>query len=177
LREAAAFLAGRGGAGSTPTAPDASRDGSPQPQQREGLRPLDHLQPEHEAVQALGVSPETAKRFGAGYAPKGILRGRLAIPIHDRAGVLIAYCGRAVREEEPKLIFPNGFDPASVILNAHRITAGDLALVRDPLHVLTACESGIENVVALLTATANAAQLSALAALMQEKQCETLDIH
>jgi len=46
------------------------------------------------------------------------------------------------------LLFPNGFDPRIAILNANRIVEGDLFLVRDPLQVLTAHESGIENAVA-----------------------------
>ena len=75
----------------------------------------------------------TAEAFGAGYAPKGIMRGRLAIPIHDRDGKLLAYCGRTVKDESPTLTFPNGFDPAAVIFNAHRIGGGELTLVRDPL--------------------------------------------
>ena len=51
-----------------------------------GFKPLDYLVPDHEALAALGVTAETLKAFGAGYAPKGILRGRLALPIHDRSG-------------------------------------------------------------------------------------------
>ena len=121
LREAAEFLAGRSGGSSSPTKGDSSRNGSPQPLTEKGLRPLEYWQASYQAVQALGVSPETCAHFGAGYAPKGIMRGRLAIPIHDRAGTLLAYCGRAVKDESPSLIFPNGFDPRGAIFNAHRI--------------------------------------------------------
>ncbi len=176
LREAAEFLAGRGGVSTTPPKGDGSRNDSPQPQEERGLRPLDYLQASHEAVQALGVSAETCAHFGAGYAPKGIMRGRLAIPIHDRAGNLLAYCGRAVKEESPALIFPNGFDPRGAIFNAHRVVEGDLFLVRDPLHALTAHEGGMENVVAFLTETVTAQQLEQLAALMDDRKCEHLEI-
>ena len=178
LREAAAFLSGVNG-GAAARLPDASRDGSPQPQQGQGLRPLDYLQATHEAVQALGLAPETCAAFGAGFAAKGIMRGRLAIPIHDRAGTLLAYCGRAVKDdsESPRLIFPNGFDPRGVIFNAQRLTAGDLFLVRDPLQVLSAHENGIENACCFLTETASAQQLEQLAALMDERGCEQLEIY
>ena len=74
------------------------------------------------------------------------------------------------------LIFPNGFEPTSVIFNADRVAAGELRLVRDPLQVLTALESGIENVVAFLTETITARQLEMLASLMDEKQCETVEL-
>ena len=176
LREAAEFLAGKTGGGSPRGQDNGSRNDSPQPRGEQGFRPLDYLQPTHEAVQALGVSPETAGHFGAGFAPKGILRGRFAIPLHDPAGVLLAYCGRAVKDESPLLLFPNGFDPRATIFNANRIVEGDLFLVRDPLQVLTAYESGIENVVAFLTENVTALQLEQLAALMDERKCEHMEM-
>jgi hypothetical protein len=46
------------------------------------------------------------------------------------------------------LVFPNGFRPEAYIFNAHRVTEGELYLVRDPLEVLRVHESGVENVVA-----------------------------
>jgi hypothetical protein len=177
LREAAEFLSGRGGGSSPPAKSDGSRNDSPQPQTEKGLRPLDYLQAAHEAVQALGVSPETAGYFGAGFAPKGVMRGRFAVPVHDPAGILLAYCGRAVKDESPLLLFPNGFDPRIAIFNANRIVEGDLFLVRDPLQVLTAYESGIENIVAFLTENVTALQLEQLAALMDERKCEHLEFH
>ena len=177
LREAAEFLSGKSRRSSSQAKADSSRNDSPQPMIEKGLRPLDYLQTTHEAVKALGVSPETAGHFGAGFAPKGIMRGRFAIPLHDPAGVLLAYCGRAVKDESPLLLFPNGFDPRTTIFNAHRIVEGDLFLVRDPLQVLTAHESGIENVIAFLTEYVTALQLEQLAALMDERRCEHLEIH
>ena len=92
------------------------------------------------------------------------------------AGILLAYCGRAVKDESPLLLFPNGFDPRIAIFNANRIVEGDLFLVRDPLQVLTAHESGIENVVAFLTENVTALQLEQLAALMDERKCEHLEM-
>ena len=71
-----------------------------------GFNPLTYLVANHPSVQALGISPETALHFGAGFAPKGIMRGKLAIPIHDAQGQLVAYCGRTVSDENPSDIFP-----------------------------------------------------------------------
>ena len=176
LREAAEFLSGRSPASSQSPRVNGSRNDSPQPMAEKGLRPLDYLQASHEAVQALGVSPETGGHFGAGFAPKGIMRGRLAIPIHDRTGVLLAYCGRALKDESPALIFPNGFDPRGVIFNAHRIVESDLFLVRDPLNAMTAHQNGVENVVAFLSENMSALQLEQLAALMDERKCEHLEV-
>ena len=78
--------------------------------------------------------------------------------------------------ESPPLTFPNGFEPASVIFNADRAAGGELYLVRDPLRVLVAHESGIDNVVAFLTEDITALQLEMLAALMDEKKCETVQL-
>jgi len=48
-------------------------------------------------------------------------------------------CRVALSEEtSPRLHFPNGFDPHSVIFGADRVKEGELYLVRDPLDVLTA---------------------------------------
>jgi DNA primase len=139
------------------------------------LNPLTYLEATHEAVQGLGVSAETCQAFAAGYAPKGIMRGRLAIPVHDRGGTLLAYCGRAMKNESPTLTFPNGFDPSSVIFGAHRIEPGPLYLVRDPLQVLLAFQSGVENVVAFL-GEITPQSLEMLSGLMDEKKCETVEL-
>ena len=56
------------------------------------------------------------------------MRGRFAVPVHDPAGILLAYCGRAVKDESPLFLFPNGFDPRIAIFNANRIVEGDLSL-------------------------------------------------
>ena len=63
-----------------------------------------------------------------------------------------------------------------MIFSAHRIVDGDLFLVRDPLQVLTARESGVENVVAFLTENVTALQLKQLAALMDDRKCEHLEV-
>ena len=183
LKDAAALIAAAFAPGTVPVPRNRTVPGnsSPQPQTAQkadgrALQPLPYLQATHEAVQALGVSPEILEQFGAGYAPKGIMRGRLAIPIHGRGGELLAYCGRAVNGESPTLTFPNGFEPAGIIFNADRAVGGELYLVRDPLRVLVAHESGIENVVAFLTEDITALQLEMLAALMDEKKCETVQL-
>jgi DNA primase len=155
----------------------SSGNSSPSPPTRQGreLKPLDYLI-FNEAVEGLGLSEATCKAWGAGYAPKGIMRGRFAVPIFDRAGTLLAYVGIAVAEEtSPRLHFPNGFDPHSVIFGANRVKEGELYLVRDPLDVLTAYQSGVENVVAFL-APITAQQVEMLAALMDASHCETIEL-
>ena len=141
-----------------------------------GFNPLTYLVANHPSVQALGISPETALHFGAGFAPKGIMRGKLAIPIHDAQGQLVAYCGRTVSDENPSYIFPKAFQPAEHIFNAHHLHEGPLTLLRNPLSVLKAHEGGIDNVVACFTETVTSLQLEMLSSLMKAKNCETLDL-
>lgn len=76
-------------------------------QSEQGFPPLDYLEPENEAVTlGLGFAPEIAKELGIGYAPKGILRGTVAIPIRDETGELRGYIGIA------EATLPASFKPA-----------------------------------------------------------------
>ena len=57
------------------------------------LPPLSYLTAKHPAVQNLGITEDTAVSVGIGYAARGTLIGRVAIPIRDEAGRLLAYVG------------------------------------------------------------------------------------
>jgi len=128
-------------------------------------------------VQALGISAETARAWDAGFASKGIMRGRFAVPVKNLAGDLVAYVGIAVSEEQtPRLLFPAGFKPDAVIFNAHAIERGDTVYVaRDPLQVLQASEHGVANVVVFLTDITIDA-VNALAVFMDEKDVPSIDL-
>jgi len=138
---------------------------------------LASLDPASEALASLGISANTLKAFRAGYSKTGLNRGRLALAVCDREGTILAFCGRTVGEETPRLIFPNGFKPEEHIYAAERVATGPLYLVRDPLQVLNAFESGIENVVAFLTETFSPQQLEMLASLMDQKKCESVELY
>lgn len=58
-----------------------------------GFKPLDYLDPDHEAVTAVGFDPEDAKSLGVGYAPRGVLRGTVAVPVRLEDGTLAGYLG------------------------------------------------------------------------------------
>ena len=179
MRDCDAKTAAQWIADSTGTIPQNTtvpRKGTVPQEQKAGFNPLTYLEASHESLAGLDVAASTFEAFGAGYAPKGILRGRLAIPIHSRDGVLLAYCGRTVRNESPTLLFPSGFDPHSTIFNAHRVAEGELYLVRDPLDALKAFENGIENVVSFLTEGITAQQLEQLASLMDGRKIDTLSL-
>lgn len=179
VKEAAHLLAEQFGTpnrAEQPTVPKAGVGGDEKPQG--ALRPLEYLVAAHEGLQALGISEATAALFASGYAPRGVLRGRYAVPIHDKSGVLLAYVGIAVtKEQSPHLLFHN-FDPRSAVWNTHRVAEkGDLWVCRDPLQAVLAVENGIpaENVVSFL-APITAQSLEVLAALMDEKQVEHIEL-
>ena len=135
------------------------------------------LDPAHAALEALGVSAETYRAWKAGYSPSGVNRGRLALPVCARDGTVVAYCGRAINDEQqPALIFPNGVAPTEYIFGADRVKEGELILVRDPLDVLKAYEAGIENVICFFTDGISSAELQYLSALMDERHIETLTL-
>jgi hypothetical protein len=90
---------------------------------------------------------------------------------------LLAYCGRALKGEEPKLIFPKDFDPAEHLFGADHVKPEDLVLVRDPLDALIASHNGIDNVVAVLTEVIRADQLRHLAALMDDVGCRSVELY
>lgn len=57
------------------------------------LQPLSYLEHDHDAVVAVGFDPEFCKEHGIGYAPRGMMRGTIAIPFRDETGALLGYIG------------------------------------------------------------------------------------
>ncbi len=57
------------------------------------LSPLSYLEHDHDAVVAIGFDIEKAKALGIGYAPRGMMRGTVAVPIRDETGTLLGYLG------------------------------------------------------------------------------------
>lgn len=73
------------------------------------------LQYEHEYVQAIGLSPEVAKRFDIGYCPSGIMRGRICFPLY-LDGVHVAYTGLATAaDQSPLMLFPSNMEQIVVV--------------------------------------------------------------
>ena len=64
---------------------------------------LKGIERSHPYLAERGISEDTATYFGIGFFPgKGTMSGRIAVPIHNETGELIAYAGRALAREEPK---------------------------------------------------------------------------
>ncbi|SEN54170.1 CHC2 zinc finger [Roseovarius tolerans] len=97
VKEAAQFLVGD-------TAPLEKPKGQSKKsaEARGGFRALDYLEPDHPAVETLGFDPETAEALGVGFAPRGILKGKVAIPIRTKTGQLAGYVGAEELQLPPK---------------------------------------------------------------------------
>lgn len=127
------------------------------------------LDPNHESLQALGVSPETLATWRAGYAKTGVLRAKLAIALCDREGAILGFCGRSVDGSQPLLTFPSGVNPSEIIFGADKIGEGDVRLLREPLEVMQASEVG-EPALCFLTDAIEPVQFEMLASLLDAKK-------
>lgn len=56
-----------------------------------GFKPLPYLTFDDPAVLALGIPPEVAEATGLGFAPRGLHRGRVAIPLRLADGAIVGY--------------------------------------------------------------------------------------
>jgi len=85
-----------------------------------------------------------------------MMKGRIAIPIHDHQGQLVAYCGRAGTpeqvEEEGKYKLPPKFVKSAVVYNLHRQAepVAFLVLVESYLSVWKLWEAGFLSACALM---------------------------
>ena len=107
------------------------------------------LNPKHSYLGQRNLKSETTEMFGIGYCDTGIMSGRIAIPIHDTENNLVAYCGRAVDDSEPKYFFPKGFEKNRVVYNLNRVKrskAGEIAIVEGFFDVFALWQSGIDSV-------------------------------
>ena len=121
----------------------------------------------HPYLATRRMDPSTVGHFGVGYyGARGLMSGRIAIPIHDDQGRLVAYCGRAVDGADPRYRFPAGFQKSQVLFNYHRARS----VCKDPVIVVEGffdCmrvhQAGFPCVVALMGARLSAMQKALLA--------------
>jgi DNA primase len=129
------------------------------------------LDTEHVYPKDRGLTPATIATFGLGFSGKGSMTGRIAIPIHNAQGELVAYAGRWVGDADPpegegKYKLPPGFHKSLVVYNLHRITGSpkSLILVEGCWSVFWLHQNGFLNVVSVLGSTISPEQVKLLAA-------------
>ena len=84
---------------------------------------LEKLERQHPYLIERGLSLETVIDFGIGYCSKGMMTGRIAIPIHTLDGEVVAYVGRFPGEptdDTPKYKLPPGFRKSLELYNIDR---------------------------------------------------------
>jgi DNA primase len=144
---------------------------------------LQRLEYDHPYLRERGFTDETIKTFGLGYCHRGLMKGRIAIPLHDKQGALIGYAGRIVDEETigkdtPRYLFPgsrerNGtrheFRKSAFLYNGFRVgNPSQLVVVESFTAVWWLTQAGITNVVALMGASCSETQAGLLRDLVPE---------
>jgi DNA primase len=126
---------------------------------------LKHLDATHPYLTGRGLTPETIAHFGLGHCQKGIMANRIAIPIHNERGELLAYAGRwpgEPPEGEGKYKLPTGFHKSLVVYNLHRAKAhakdAGLIVVEGFFDAMRLWQAGFPQVVALMGSALSDAQ-------------------
>jgi DNA primase len=116
---------------------------------------LKTLDAAHLSVAGLGLSPITVNQFGLGYCNKGLLKGRIAVPIRNSKGELLAYAGLSPDlASDGRYLFPPKFHPALEVFNLDRLPATrepdtPIYLASEILDVLRLVDAGVEPVLGL----------------------------
>jgi DNA primase len=127
---------------------------------------LDKLQREHPyLMQERGLTLETIIDFGLGFCTKGMMAERIAIPIHNVKGEVVAYAGRfpgEPDEDTPKYKLPQGFRKSQELFNIDRASKEPddkpLIIVEGFFDAIKLHQHGCKKVVALMGSTLSAAQ-------------------
>ncbi len=125
---------------------------------------LEHLDGKHPYLTERGLSPETIVDFGVGFCAKGMMAGRIAIPVHNGEGKVVAYAGRFPGEppdaNTPKYKLPPGFKKSLELFNLDRAIKepGPLMLVEGFFDCMKLHQHGVRKVVALMGSTLSPAQ-------------------
>lgn len=126
---------------------------------------LDKLDREHPYLKERGLTLETIVDFGIGYCAKGMMAERIAIPIHNPEGNVVAYTGRwpgDPPEGTPKYKLPQGFKKSLELFNLDRAIKepadNPLILVEGFFGCMHLHQLGCCKVVALMGSTMSVAQ-------------------
>jgi DNA primase len=142
---------------------------------------LKDLDPGHPYLRERKFLPETVNHFGLGYCSRGLMKGRIAIPLHSPGGELVGYAGRITKDsmisdECPKYRFPGTrvrdgvryeFRSSHLLYNLHRIRDRvlDLILVEGFASTWWLRQCGYWNVVALMGSSCSDEQADLIAAV------------
>lgn len=120
------------------------------------------VDPDHSYLRQREIARRTAVEFGVGfYGGPGLLSQRIAIPIHNQRGQVVAYAGRAVDGGVPKYKLPAGFRKGLELFNSHRAIATHsrtAIVVEGYFDCMRVYQAGFSWVVALMGASVSVDQ-------------------
>ena len=126
---------------------------------------LEKLERDHPYLAERGLTLETLVDFGVGYCAKGMMAERIAIPIHNPQGEVVAYAGRFPGEPgegTPKYKLPQGFRKSLELYNLDRAVREpaeqSLVIVEGFFSCMKFHQLGFRKVVALMGSTLSEAQ-------------------
>lgn len=136
---------------------------------------LKNLDPAHPYLTDRGLTAATVETFGLGYCSKGILTGRVAIPIQNGASELVAYAGRWPGEppdDKPKYQLPKGFKKSAEVFNLHRAASAEsdspLIMVEGFFDCMKVWQAGFPRVVALMGSSLSPSQEGQIVSLLNK---------
>lgn len=140
---------------------------------------LKNLDPHHPYLADRGFTQQTIEHFGLGFCSRGMMKDRIAIPIHDPAGRLVGYAGRLVDdekidEEHPRYLFPGQrkhggityeFRKSMLVYNLHRVggEVHDLIVVEGFASVWWLHQNGYPHALSLMGSSCSPQQASLIA--------------
>jgi DNA primase len=120
---------------------------------------LDKLDTNHPYLLERGLSPETIACFGIGFCSKGMMADRIAIPIQNCLGEVVA--GEPTGDI-PKYKLPQGFRKSLELFNIHRAILEPvelpLVIVEGFFDCIMLYQNGYHKVVALMGSSMSVAQ-------------------
>ena len=126
---------------------------------------LDKLERSHPYLAERGLTLETIVDFGIGFCAKGMMAERIAIPIQNPEGKVVAYAGRFPGEPDeatPKYKLPQGFRKSLELYNIDRAIKEPadkpLVIVEGFFDCMKLHQHGCRKVVALMGSTMSAGQ-------------------
>jgi DNA primase len=137
---------------------------------------LDKLEREHPYFAERGLTPETIADFGIGFCTKGMMAERIAIPIRNPEGGVVAYAGRVPgepTENQPKYKLPQGFRKSLELFNIDRAIKepanNPLVIVEGFFGCMKLHQHGYRKVIALMGSSMSTAQEEMIRKIMNAK--------
>jgi DNA primase len=144
---------------------------------------LKDLDTGHPWLVDAGLKPSTVAHFGLGYCSRGMLKGQIAIPLHNESGQLVGYAGRQVADalvsdRSSEYVFPADrehkgatleFRKSLLLYNSHRIKGpcDDLIVVERFPSVWWLHQHNYTNVVGLMGSECSDAQIDQIVSLVR----------